>query len=128
MGNKAKRIVASGGTGIRHLLFLTNIANDILVSRTFTDNHAFIDLNARTDKQTASVLSVEKAVARAGACFMNDDRAAFSGLNITLVRLVSRKELIHNAVAVGVGHELRTVADKASCGDLEFKVSCSAVP
>ena len=42
-------------------------------------------------------------------------------MDIALVGSVAVKELVHDAVALGIGHELVTVADQPAGGDHEFK-------
>ena len=58
---------------------------------------------------------------------MDDDGAALAGLDVALVRRVTVEELVHDAVAVGVGHELGPVADEAAGRDGELEVGGAAV-
>ncbi len=58
---------------------------------------------------------------------MDDDGAALAGLDVALVRRVAVEELVHDAVAVGVGHELGAVADEAAGRDTELEVGGAAV-
>ena len=124
---KSECIVRARRTGVRQLLFLADVARYVLTLGTFADNHALIDRHAGTDKQAASVLRIEKTVARTFARLVDNNRASVSCLNVALVRLVAGKQLIHNAVAVGVGHKLTAVADQTSCGNSELKMRHAAV-
>ena len=96
------------------MLLLTYVADYIFIFCTFAHNHTLINVNARRNKESASVLRVEKSVGGADTCFVNNNRASFTGLDVALLGCIAVKELIHDAVAVGVGEEFGTVADKTS--------------
>ena len=57
-----KRLVSTGGTGVGQLLCLADIDFNVLCLRTLAHYHAGIHLDARSDKQGASFLGIEKAV------------------------------------------------------------------
>ncbi|MBQ5453385.1 MAG: hypothetical protein IIT56_10380, partial [Bacteroidales bacterium] len=67
-------------------------------------DHTLVDLNPRPDEQSAAILRIEQAVSGACPGFVNDDRTAFARDDVAFVRLISGKQLVHDAVAVGIGY------------------------
>ena len=53
---------------------------------------------------------------------MHHDGAVGAGSDLTLVGLISAKQLVHNAVAVGVRQELAAVADQPAGGNFDLQV------
>ena len=125
--DEAERFVRTGGAGVRQVLRLADVADDVFRPAALADDHAFVHVDAGADEEGAAVLRVEESVRGGDAVLVDDDGAALAGLDVALIRRVAVEELVHDAVAVGVGHELGAVADEAAGGDAELEVGGAAV-
>lgn len=125
--DEAQGIVGAGGAGVRQVLRLADVADDVFRAAALADDHAFVHVDAGADEEGAAVLRVEEAVGGGDAGLVDDDGASLTGLDVALVRRVAVEELVHDAVAVGVGHELGAVADEAAGRDTELEVGGAAV-
>lgn len=85
-------IVAAAGAGIRQMLALADIDDDILRLRGTADDHALIDLRTCRNEQAAALLRVVKAVGHGFTGLIGDQRADSTALDLTLVGLIMELE------------------------------------
>ena len=100
------------------MLFLADVDRHILAFRRFPDNHAFVNLHARSHKQHAAILGVIQAVATGFAGFKHHEGSLYPLRNI---------HAVHDAVAVGIGQKLLPVAHQAARRDAEFQMAHAGV-
>ena len=125
--NKAESLVARGGTRVGQVLRLADIDFNVLGLTGFSDDHAGVHLFTGADEENAALLCVEQTVGDSLAAFEGNQRALLAVGDVSLVRLIAGKNGVHNAVALGVGHELSAVADQSAGRNVELKTGVAAV-
>ena len=103
------------------MLRLADIDLDILGLRRLADDHAAVNLLARSDKEGSSRLCLEETIGNRLAGLEGDERAVVTVVHITLVLAVAVKLGVQDTVTLGIGHELTTVADQTSRRNLELE-------
>ena len=103
------------------MLRLADIDLDILGLRRLADDHAAVNLLARSDEERSSRLSLEETIGNRLAGLEGDERAVVTVVHITLVLAVAVKLGVQDTVTLGIGHELTTVADQTSRRNLELE-------
>ncbi len=104
-------IVAARRANIGDVFFAAHIGEQIFGFGIFAYNHAFIDLNARIDKEPAAFLGIVESVGSGGAGFVGYNGAAGAFGNIAFVVSIAVIDVVHNTVALGVGEKLASKSD-----------------
>ena len=103
------------------MLLLADVDDDVLGARVFADDLSFIHLDAGADEQSAAILCVEQAIGARLAGFVGDKASGLALEDFALKRLIARENVVHDAVAARVGHQLGTIAHQAARRDHELQ-------
>ena len=125
--NKAESLVARGGTCVGQVLRLADIDFNVLGLTGFSDDHAGVHLFTCTDEENTALLCIEQTVGDGLAAFEGNQRALLAVGDVSLVGLIAGKNGVHDAVALGVGHELSAVANQPAGRNSELETGVAAV-
>ena len=114
-------VIRAGSTGIREVLLLAHVDDNIACLRRNADDHALVYRNACADEQRTALLSIEQTIGDGRTGLPGNEGAYSSSRDIAEVRLVGIKRGIHDAFALGVGHELASVTEQTSGRNQELK-------
>ena len=120
-GDEAQSVVRAGSTGIGQVLGLADVDIDVLAGSGVADDHALVDLLAGAHQQSAALLRVEQAVGDGLAGLKADQRTGGAVGDHASPDVVAVKDLVDDALAVGIGQELVAVAEQAAAGHPELQ-------
>ena len=120
-GDEAQGVVRAGRTGIGQVLGLADVDVHILAGSGVADDHALVDLLARAHQKGAALLGVEQAVGDGLAGLEADQRAGGAVGDHAGPDIVAVKDLVDDALTVGIGQELVAVAEQAAAGHTELQ-------
>ena len=112
------------------MLGLADIQLDILSLTILSDNHTAVNLLARSDEESTTLLSGEKTVSYSLACLESDEGTLFTIREVSLVWCISVKHGVQDTGTLGGGKEFVTESDQSTGRDGELKtyssVACCA--
>ena len=120
-GDQAQSVIGTGSTGIGQVLGLADVDIHILAGSGVADDHALVHLFAGAHQQGAALLSVEQAVGDGLAGLKADQRTGGAVGDHASPDIVAVKDLVDDALAVGIGQELVAVAEQAAAGHPELQ-------
>src|SRR5690606_24352119 len=119
-------LVVGRRTDVRQMLFLRRVDRQVVAAAVDADDHAFVDLVARTDEEQPSLLKVEERIARGAAV---DHRHEHADVALTDFRRHARRITIEHVIEqAGAGRDgqvLGPEADQASRGNAVFEAHAS---
>ena len=109
------------------MLCLADIQLDILCLSVLSDDHPGVNLLPGTDEESTPFLSTVQTVSHGFACLKCDQGTLFPVLDISLVRCISVKTCVQDAVSFGICQKFAPVSDQSSGRNGELKTGISAV-
>ena len=116
---EAHQLVGARGADVGELLLLGRVDVHVVVTGVLADDHALVDVHARSDEQLPAVLEVEQCELRRGAGAVGDERAVRPRRDVAEPRLPAVEGAVDDAGAAGLGEELGPEPDQAAGRDLE---------
>lgn len=117
VGGELDGAVGGVGAHICKLLFAADVIVEVVLFIRKTDNHTFIDIDARGDEENATSLSGVEGVSGGGAGLRGDQSTITFGLIFSSDGLIAGGDTRHDYRALGGGQEMIAQADQGGSGD-----------
>src|SRR5699024_2254198 len=127
---QTQRFIGGGRTGVGQMFRLADIQFDVLRFSVLSDDHAGVNLLARSDEEGSALLCGVKTVGDRLACLKRNQGTLLTVSDIAFIRCIIFELCIDDTRTFGGGHELSAETDQAAGRNLKFQaggpVTCAA--